>query len=158
MSRQAEMKSRLMEILNPTRSRSPLRIGVFLFFIAAMLGLLLPVSALNIWESYKAGIPIKTMTVAQPDNPVSSKTDDCCPGDSQAPNRSTDASAAQAKLAKETEILKKEITKKLQQLKAQGAPQSKIDEFTAAAKAKLLDLQKKMQATKQTDSVSISRK
>ncbi len=48
LGRRTELKRRLLEILRPTRKRTPLRIGGSLALMSLTFGLILPISALNI--------------------------------------------------------------------------------------------------------------
>ncbi len=115
--RRAELKQRLMEILKPTRARAPMRIGGSLIFLLLAFGLLLPVSALNLWDKSENSRPgrLPETGTGQQDSP---------------------------KPLLEIAKAKEAISKKLQDMKTQGVPQEQIDKFTAEAKAKIEYLRK----------------
>jgi beta-lactamase regulating signal transducer with metallopeptidase domain len=128
--RRTELKSRLLEILKPTRKRTPMRIGGVLVFLALMVGLLMPVSALNIWDASDAGTLVKPPGVI--------------PQEISAPRATANAQAPQPLVMPipDIEKAKKQFEKKLQDLKESGASQEEIAKFTKEAKAKIGLLQR----------------
>ena len=140
LGRRTELKSRLMEILKPTRNRAPMRIGGSLVFLLLTFGLLLPVSALNVWDASDAGMLLAPQGGAKPDQrnlALSQKA-----GDPQLPGPSV-------KPIPDIEAVKAGLSKKIKEMKEQGASPEEIARFTTAAKAKIEDLQ--LQKMKQAD-------
>jgi hypothetical protein len=129
--RRTELKSRLVEILKPTRDRAPLRIGVAAVILSLTLGLVLPVAALQFLE-----VP-KTVTVPSPSNSPSQTLE----------KRTLPVSAAGPAQPNPTgtlpdlEQFKAGISKKIKEMKEQGVAPEEIAEFTTSAKAKLEKLQ-----------------
>jgi hypothetical protein len=132
LGRRTELKSRLMEILKPTRNRSPLQAGGSLALLFLSLGLLLPVSALNIWDASYAGVPPKPADEAGQDRESLALPP-------HAPD--SQPSHAPVKLLPDVSKVKEELSRKIRQMKEQGVPQEEIAKFTLAAKAKIEDLQ-----------------
>ncbi len=121
MGRRTELKGRLLEILKPTRSRTPLRIGGSLVFLILALGLILPVSALNIWDAAETG------KQHGPDNGLRAE------GPAQPPGPAT--------ALPDIELVKKKISQKYQDMKTAGLPKEQLEKFMADSKAKLAKLQ-----------------
>jgi hypothetical protein len=140
LGRRTELKSRLLEILKPTRNRAPMRIGGSLVFLVLTFGLLLPVSALNIWDSSDAGMLLKPPDVVNP-NPEKSAPSQTA-GNPQLPTSSM-------KPLPDVDEVKAGLSQKIKEMKAQGVPQEEITKFTIAAKAKIENLQ--LQKMKQAD-------
>jgi beta-lactamase regulating signal transducer with metallopeptidase domain len=139
LGRKTELKSRLLEILKPTRSRAPLRIGGSLVFLTFSFGLLLPVSALNIWDRSDAAMPLNPHGVKQSQV-------------KQAPPQTAGTlqlSQSSVKSLPDIDAVKQGFTKKIKEMKDQGVSQEEISKFTLAAKVKLENLQ--MQKLKQAE-------
>ncbi len=128
LARRMELRSRLLEILQPTRSRIPLRIGESVLFFALTLALVLPVSALHIWDA-------------------SDRDALAAPSSSQPQSVSTSLPAlviqpfTTPSALPDIEAVKQKLTAKLKDMKAQELPQEQIDRFAAEAKAKIANLQ-----------------
>lgn len=107
-----------------------MRIGGVLVFLALMVGLLMPVSALNIWDASDAGTLVKPPGVI--------------PQEISAPRATANAQAPQPLVMPipDIEKAKKQFEKKLQDLKESGASQEEIAKFTKEAKAKIGLLQR----------------
>jgi beta-lactamase regulating signal transducer with metallopeptidase domain len=139
LGRRTELRSRLLEILKPTRNRAPLRIGGSLVFLLLTFGLLLPVSALNIWDVSDAGMLLKPLAG------VNQNQEKLAPpqtaGHPQLPKSSV-------KPLPDVEEVKAGLSQKIKDMEAQGVSQEEIAKFTMAAKAKIqnLQLQKMKQA------------
>jgi hypothetical protein len=132
LGRRTELKSRLLEILKPTRNRAPLRIGGSLLFLLLTFGLLLPVSALNIWDASEGGLLLKPGNgIKQNPMPLAPLQITGNPPKSQ----------SSMKPLPDVGKVKEELSKKIQEMKKQGVPQEEITKFTMAAKAKLETLQ-----------------
>jgi beta-lactamase regulating signal transducer with metallopeptidase domain len=131
LGRRTELKSRLLEILKPTRSRTPLRFGGFLVLLALTICLILPVSALNIWDAAGAG-NLRKMADAIQQQPPSFP--------SQAHNSYSPAPASSLPLP-DIETVKQKFKQKYQDMKAQGATKEQLDKFMAETRAKLAGLQ-----------------
>ncbi len=127
LGRRTELRSRLMEILKPTRSRTPLRIGGSLVFLVLTLGLILPVSALHIWDAPDAGALTRKPDSFQA-QPVPLRL------------KSIEGNSQASKLP-DLETVKQKISSKLKDMKAQGLPQEQLDQFVAESKVKLASLQ-----------------
>lgn len=133
--RRTELKSRLLEILKPTRSRAPLRAGGSLAFLLLTAGLILPVSALNLWDASDAvqlGDQVQAPTTA----PSASVL--------VVPKGKAVTSAAPVSVTDINEM-KQKISQKLQEMKAKGVPQAELDKFAAEAKSKISFLLKEQQ-------------
>jgi len=137
LGRRAELRSRLLEILRPRRSRTPLRVAGSLAFAACACVLLLPIAALNIWKSPETGAaaagisgtpPAPNVPEARPPVPILKVA---APAGSELPDPA---------------LFKETISKQIQKMKAEGAPEQKIADYTNKAKAKLADLEKRKQA------------
>jgi hypothetical protein len=139
LGRKAELRSRLLEILKPTRNRAPVRIGGSLVFLLLTFGLILPVSALNLWEASDDGVAQKP-----PDMVRLIEARSALPQTAGSPQPSGSA----AKILPDLEVVKAEFSKKIQEMKENGIAPEEIAKFTKAAKAKIenLQLQKKKQA------------
>lgn len=126
--RRTELKSRLLEILRPTRNRTPLRIGGALAFLLLALGLLLPVSALNVWDRPEARPMTASPAAVIVSRPASSQPG----GDLLSPQRPLP----------EVADVKKKIAQKIMDMKAAGLPEEEIAKFTVEAKLKIEALQR----------------
>ena len=140
LGRRTELKSRLMEILKPTRNRAPMRIGGSLVFLLLTSGLLLPVSALNVWVASDAGTLLKPPAGAEQDQQKPALSQNA--GDPRLPKPSV-------KPLPDIEEVKAGLSKKMNEMKEQGASPEDIAKFTVAAKRKIEDLQ--LMKMKQSD-------
>jgi beta-lactamase regulating signal transducer with metallopeptidase domain len=132
LGRHTELRKRLLEILKPTRNPSPMRTGGALVLIALTLGLILPVSALHIWDAPDTGA-LRELTDSYqlphvPLRPV-------------LPAVNSQASKTPVELP-DIEAVKEKFTRKLQEMKANDAPQEQINHVTAESKAILAHLEK----------------
>jgi beta-lactamase regulating signal transducer with metallopeptidase domain len=132
LGRRTELKNRLMEILKPTRNRLPLQAGGSVALLVFAVGMLLPVSALNLWKATSAGARLQSADEAGQNGESLAVPQ---PGaDSQSPRSS-------AKSLPDVGKVKEELAQKIRQMKKQGVPEEEIAKFTTAAKAKIEDLQ-----------------
>jgi beta-lactamase regulating signal transducer with metallopeptidase domain len=131
LGRRTELKSRLLEILKPTRSRTPVRVGGSLVFAVLTLGLILPVSALHLWDVPDVGLSRNPpgLSQGQP-SPLRLQ-----------PLSSNPQSLKSSPALPDFETAKQKFSNKLQEMKAQGVPQEQLDQFAAEAKLKLTSLQ-----------------
>jgi len=130
--RRAELRDRLMEILKPTRNRTPLRISSSVVFLLLTCGLLLPVSALNLWDAPDAVVLVRPPGDIQPRQETITLPQ--AAGNLQ-------SSLSSANPLPDINKVKKQIAKKIQDMKEQGVAEDEIAKFTIAAKAKLEGLQ-----------------
>jgi beta-lactamase regulating signal transducer with metallopeptidase domain len=140
LGRRTELKSRLLEILKPTRKRAPLRSGGSLVCLMLSFGLIMPVSALNFWDASVAGMPLKAPSGTQQNQrkPVLSE-----------PAVKAQASKPSAKPLPDINKFKEALSMKIKDMKAQGVSQEEITKFTIEAKAKIESLQ--MEKMKQAE-------
>ncbi len=141
LGRRTELRSRLLEILKPRRSRAPLRVAASLTFTICACTLLLPIAALNIWRS-----PIAGESAAQSSSPPPALES---PAESQPLADFKTAVPAESAIP-DPVLFKETITKQIEKMKAEGAPKQKIADYTAKARAKLADLEKRKQAEAQS--------
>ncbi len=133
LGHRAELQQRLLEILKPTRSRTPLRSGGSLVLMMIASGFLLPVSALNLWNrSSEAPLQKPAAEIQSPMKIV------------QKPETAGAASGSSLKPSPDFDTAKKEFEKKIQDMKVQGVPEAELKKFSADAKAKLETLQKQI--------------
>jgi beta-lactamase regulating signal transducer with metallopeptidase domain len=130
--RRAELKDRLFEILKPRRSKSPSNGPRILLFAFMFLLLLVPISAINLWE-YQ-GPPEKTVKQAikplpPPPPPAKNET------------KSSELDSSLPPPPPPPELSKESVNKAIQQMKANGASQVEIEEFLKKAKAKLSQME-----------------
>jgi beta-lactamase regulating signal transducer with metallopeptidase domain len=138
LGRRTELKGRLLEILAPTRNRAPLRIGGALLFVVLTFGLLLPVSALNVWDPSDAGL--SGSSVGPSPRPLAPAQ---LAGQGQTPQ-------FPPKPPPDLIKFKESLAKKIQEMKGRGASEDEIKKYTMSAKAKLetLQLEKRKQEEK----------
>jgi beta-lactamase regulating signal transducer with metallopeptidase domain len=130
LGRRTELKNRLLEILQPTRTRAPLPVGGSMIFLMVTFILIMPVSALNIWDGSDS------VMLRNPLDRVNRGPMPSSPGFTGNPLPPAPASIPDIGKAKEG------ISKKIQDMKAQGVSQDVISKFTREAKAKLETLQR----------------
>jgi beta-lactamase regulating signal transducer with metallopeptidase domain len=150
LGRRTELRNRLVEILKPTRNAPQMRTGGALVFMGLTLGLILPVSALHIWDAPDTAALRELAdsywlppVLPVPPGPVS-------------PAVNSQTSKTPTEL--EIEAVKEKITNKLQEMKAGGVPQEQIEQFAAESKAKLASLQKeKMKKEKEIKQIEMKK-
>jgi len=126
--RRAELQSRLLEILKPRRSRTPLRARSVLAFAAGTVALTLPISALNVWKApaseastasmQRVDVPRTEFSHATPDNNIASKA------------------------LQQSQFNKEYVARQIEKMKAAGEPEAKITAYVQKAKAKLADIER----------------
>jgi hypothetical protein len=108
----------------------PVPVGGSMLFLILMLVLILPVSALHIWDaSNREALRAPSSFQAQP-----------APARLPALAGKSQASMTSPALP-DIEAVKQKLSTKLKEMKAQGLPQEQLDKFAAEAKAKLVGLQ-----------------
>lgn len=132
LGRRTELTSRLMEILKPTRNRSPLEVRGCLAAFCLVLGLLLPVSSLNIWDASHTGVQLDPA-----DGAGQTRESPSLPQ----PGAASQSSHSSVRPLPDVAKVKEEVARKIRQMKEQGVSQEEIAKFTVAAKAKIQDLQ-----------------
>lgn len=128
--RRAELKDRLFEILKPRRSKSPSNGPRFLLFASLFLLLLIPISAINLWE-YEGPPEKADKQVVKPLPPPPSKNE----------TKSSELDSSLPPPPPPPELSKESVNKAIQQMKANGASQVEIEEFLKKAKAKLSQME-----------------
>jgi len=147
LGRRTELRNRLLEILKPTRNPSPMRTGAALVFMVLTLGLILPVSALHIWDAPDT-VALRELADSYRLPPV--------PLRPVSPAVNSQASKTPTEL--DIEAVKEKITSELQNMKAGGVPQEQIEQFAAESKAKLASLQKeKMKQDKEKKQIELKK-
>ncbi len=133
LGRRAELQNRLLEILKPRRSRTPLRVRGSLAFLAVAVALILPISALNVCKvpASEAFPAVRDVALAGSKLPNQAHVNNLDP-----------AAQVAAKALQESQFSKEYILQQIQKMKAEGAPEAKITAFTQKAKAKLADIEK----------------
>jgi beta-lactamase regulating signal transducer with metallopeptidase domain len=132
LGRRTELKSRLLEILKPTRKRAPLQGGRSLVVLTLSLGLIVPVSVLNFWDA-----PIAGLLLTQQNGIPQNQKVRVLP---QTVGNTRSLQPAGKPLPDITKV-KEQLSKKIKDMEAQGVSPEEIKKFTIEAKAKIEYLQ-----------------